>query len=314
MERERKIFLAQPHGMCAGVRRAIDAVERLLRQEGPPIHVLHEIVHNNFIVKELASRGVHFAESLDEVPSGARLLLSAHGVGAAVEERARSICGELVDATCPLVKRLHDAASRCRPGEVLILIGHRGHPEVEGILGRCGSETVFVVENVGDVDTLPELSPETPVRLLTQTTLDTEAVREIVAALRFRHPSIAAEPSVCYATRHRQAAVRLLAEKTKLVLVIGSSRSSNSNRLREAAENAGARAFLIDGAGELPEAELENAESVGVTAGASAPETLVRQLLTELSRRGFGPVEPVIAAEEQAIAFPPPEPQRCRQK
>ena len=150
--------------------------------------------------------------------------------------------------------------------------------------------------------------------LLTQTTLDTEAVREIVAALRFRHPSIAAEPSVCYATRHRQAAVRLLAEKTKLVLVIGSSRSSNSNRLREAAENAGARAFLIDGAGELPEAELENAESVGVTAGASAPETLVRQLLTELSRRGFGPVEPVIAAEEQAIAFPPPEPQRCRQK
>ncbi len=300
MERERKIFLAQPHGMCAGVRRAIDAVERLLRQEGPPIHVLHEIVHNNFIVKELASRGVHFAESLDEVPSGARLLLSAHGVGAAVEERARSICG--------------DAASRCRPGEVLILIGHRGHPEVEGILGRCGSETVFVVENVGDVETLPELSPETPVRLLTQTTLDTEAVREIVAALRFRHPSIAAEPSVCYATRHRQAAVRLLAEKTKLVLVIGSSRSSNSNRLREAAENAGARAFLIDGAGELPEAELENAESVGVTAGASAPETLVQQLLTELSRRGFGPVEPVIAAEEQAIAFPPPEPQRCRQK
>ncbi len=307
MDRRGKIFLAQPHGMCAGVRRAIDAVERMLGQNGAPVYVLHEIVHNNFIVRELAARGVRFAESLEEVPLGARLLLSAHGVATRVEREARDRAGQLVDAVCPLVKRLHEAAARCVPGEVLILIGHRGHPEVEGILGRGGGGTVFVVENVTEAEALPEFPEDVPVRVLSQTTLNTETVREVSAALRKRRPSIAAEPAVCYATRHRQSAVRLLAKKTPLVLVIGSPRSSNSNRLREAAEQAGARAFLIDGPEELPEEALAEADSVGVTAGASAPETLVERLLEELERRGFGPVETVAAVRGEEVTFRPPE-------
>ena len=232
MDNQRKIFIARPHGMCAGVRRALDTVEAVLKSAPAPVYVLHEIVHNNFIVNRLKERGVIFAETLAEVPEGAVLLFSAHGVSAAVEEEARRRSLRTVDATCPLVKSLQSAASKSfRPGEVLILIGHRGHPEVEGVLGRVpAGGTVHVISGAAEVPGLPELPAGTPVRALSQTTLNLEAVDEVLAALRNRWPQLESGPGVCYATTNRQKAVRQLAARCRTLLIIGSPRSSNSNR------------------------------------------------------------------------------------
>lgn len=302
MDNQRKIFIARPHGMCAGVRRALDTVEAVLKSAPAPIYVLHEIVHNNFIVNRLKERGVIFAETLAEVPEGAVLLFSAHGVSAAVEEEARRRSLRTVDATCPLVKSLQSAASKSfRPGEVLILIGHRGHPEVEGVLGRVpAGGTVHVISGAAEVPGLPELPAGTPVRALSQTTLNLEAVDEVLAALRNRWPQLESGPGVCYATTNRQKAVRQLAARCRTILIIGSPRSSNSNRLREIAEQAGARAFLIDGPQELP--PLDPSQDIGVSAGASAPEELVEATVERLRRLGYGAEEPVEAAVE-TVAF-----------
>ncbi len=286
--------------MCAGVRRALATADQLLEHFPKPVYALHELVHNNYIVGRLRTRGMVFVETLDEVPEGAVLLFSAHGVGAAVEQEAHRRKLRVVDATCPLVKRLQLAAAReSSPGEVLILIGHRGHPEVEGVLGRADGRRVFVVGSAAEALQLPEFPGEVPVRLLAQTTLSSREVDEIAAAALSRCPQLEIGPGVCYATANRQAAVRLLAKRAPLVFVIGSPRSSNSNRLREIAAGAGARAFLIDGPDELPEPELREASVVGVTAGASAPGELVEATLKRLLDAGFGPVEPVISAEEE---------------
>jgi len=308
MERNKTIYLAQPHGMCAGVRRALEAVDAVLERFGPPVYVLHEIVHNSFIVNRLRERGVRFAETLEEVPPGAVLLFSAHGVSDAVEREARARRLRLVDATCPLVKRLHHAAANATGA--LLLLGHRGHPEVEGTVGRSGARWTLTVGGADEIAGLPDFPAGTPVALLAQTTLNTEDVRFLEDALKKKYPQLESAAAVCYATTNRQRAVRMLAEKTGAVLVIGSPHSSNSNRLREVAEQAGAKAFLIEGAAGLPREALEKAESVGVGAGASAPESLVREVIAELGTLGFGRVENVPAAEEETVFRQPTIPEK----
>lgn len=308
MERNKTIYLAQPHGMCAGVRRALEAVDAVLERFGPPVYVLHEIVHNSFIVNRLRERGVRFAETLEEVPPGAVLLFSAHGVSGAVEREARARRLRLVDATCPLVKRLHHAAANA--AGALLLLGHRGHPEVEGTVGRSGARWTFMVGGADEIAGLPDFPADTPVALLAQTTLNTEDVRVLEEALKKKYPQLESAAAVCYATTNRQKAVRMLAERTDVVLVIGSPHSSNSNRLREVAEQAGAKAFLIEGAAGLPREALKKAESVGVGAGASAPESLVREVIAELGALGFGRVENVPAAEEETVFRQPTIPEK----
>jgi len=304
MKSNKTIYLAQPHGMCAGVRRALEAVETVLTRFPPPVYVLHDIVHNSFIVNRLRGRGVRFADTLDDVPPGSVLMFSAHGVSDAVENEARKRGYRLVDATCPLVKRLHHAAAKT--SGVLLLLGHRGHPEVEGTVGRSGAKLTFTVGDAAEIAALPEIPAETPVSLLAQTTLNTDDVLAMEAMLKKKYPQLESAAAVCYATTNRQKAMRLVAGKTRTVLVIGSPRSSNSNRLREVAEQSGAEAFLIENAAEIPPKVWENSESVGIGAGASAPESLVREAIAELERRGFGPVVPVPAAEEETV-FKQPE-------
>lgn len=296
MKCDKPIFLSQPHGMCAGVRRALEVVETVLQRFGPPVFVLHEIVHNSFIVNDLRRRGVCFAQTLEEVPAGAVLLFSAHGVSAAVEREARERGLRVVDATCPLVKRLHHAAAKA--SGVLILIGHRGHPEVEGTVGRSGAQRTFTIGNAAEIDALPDIPDGTPILLLAQTTLNTEEVGALEAELKRKYPSLESAAAACYATANRQKAVRMAAEKSDVVLVIGSPHSSNSNRLREAAEQLGAKSFLIEGKDGIPREALAGAGSVGIGAGASAPEHLVHEVVAELKRLGFGPVAEVRAAEE----------------
>ncbi len=297
MKQSRIIYLAQPHGMCAGVRRALEVVETVLARFGPPIYVLHEIVHNSFIVNSLKLRGVYFVHTLEDLPPGAVLLFSAHGVSEAVEREAHERCLRVVDATCPLVKRLHYAAAEVV--DILVLLGHAGHPEVIGTVGRSGATRTFVVGGKQEIDELPDFPPEASVALLAQTTLNTAEVAVLEDALKKKYPSLKSAAAVCYATTNRQKAVRMVAEKTGVVLVIGSPHSSNSNRLREVAEQAGARAFLIEGADALPADVLTEAVSVGVGAGASAPERLVEEVIEKLEALGFGPVEVVPAAEEK---------------
>ena len=311
MEGKREIIIAAPHGVCAGVRRALEAVESVLRRCGAPVYVLHEIVHNEFIVNDLRSRGVHFAETLSEVPEGAVLLFSAHGVSAAVEQEARGRKLRIVDATCPLVKRLQVAAvQRSGGGDMLILIGHRGHPEVEGVLGRtCGGE-VHVIEKESDIAALPDWAAPRRISLLAQTTLNCETVDALTGALRRRYPALECGPGICYATTNRQRAVRELALRCGMVLIIGSRRSSNSNRLREIAESCGCRACLIDGPEALPPEISAWPGAVGVSAGASAPEELVERTVARLEELGFGPVRN-LGEPEQKLEFAPPEIPEC---
>ncbi len=286
------IRIAQPHGFCGGVRRALDAVERALREYGAPIYVLHEIVHNRFIVNNLKERGVHFAETLAEVPEGAVLLFSAHGVPATVEEEAAKRRLTVIDATCPLVKRLQEAAAeRSRPDDALILIGHPGHPEIEGVLGRTSGGTVYVIETAEEAALLPPLPPGTRVSRLAQTTLSGRLVETLTRQLKERYPSLETGPAICYATTDRQAAVIKLARQCKRIVVIGSRGSSNSNRLAETARDCGSRAWLVDSPEEIPPEALEGPGDIGVSAGASAPEELVEATVNFLKARGFtGPV------------------------
>jgi 4-hydroxy-3-methylbut-2-enyl diphosphate reductase len=301
-----KVVLAQPRGFCAGVERAIEIVERALKKYGPPIYVRHEIVHNRHVVEDLRTRGAVFVDELDEIPPGAMTVFSAHGVAKKVEEVARDRGLPVIDATCPLVTKVHNEGRRyAAAGRELVLVGHAGHAEVEGTIGQMPGK-VHLVQTVEDVAVL---EPETPDRLayITQTTLSVDDTRGIISALKAKFPTIQGPDvrDICYATQNRQQAVRDLAEAADLILVVGSKNSSNSNRLREIGEELGKPAYLIDDASHLKAEWFVGIGSVGLTAGASAPELLVQGVIDGL--RAFGPVEVSTldgVAEDVKFRFP----------
>ena len=300
-------LLAQPRGFCAGVDRAIAIVERALQMHGAPIYVRHEIVHNDHVVSDLRAKGAVFVEELDEVPDGATVIFSAHGVSLAVREAAQARGLSVFDATCPLVTKVHVEVTRMRrEGREVVMVGHRGHPEVEGTMGQAESG-VHLVETVDDVARLTVANPE-QLAYVTQTTLSVDDCLAIVEALKQRFPAIL-EPKkqdICYATQNRQDAVKFMAPQCDLVLVIGSPSSSNSNRLREVAEKMGVEARLIGSAAELDARWLEGRKRIGVTAGASAPEKLVAELVERLRGLGVAQVRTLPGVEE-AVEFPLPK-------
>jgi len=302
-----QIMLAQPRGFCAGVDRAIEIVERALDKFGAPIYVRHEIVHNDHVVSRLRGMGAVFVDELDQIPTGATVVFSAHGVSKAVRSDAESRGLRVFDATCPLVTKVHvEVAKIQRDGREIIMIGHRGHPEVEGTMGQAQGG-IHLVETVADVATLKVTDPQR-LAYVTQTTLSVDDCAGIVAALRERFPTIA-EPKksdICYATQNRQDAVKQMAPQCDLVLVVGSPSSSNSNRLREVAENLGVEALLIGSAEELDEERVRGRLRIGVTAGASAPEVLVEQLVARLRELGAGEVQRLDGLEEH-VRFPLPK-------
>jgi 4-hydroxy-3-methylbut-2-enyl diphosphate reductase len=278
-----KLILAQPRGFCAGVDRAIEIVERALELYGAPIYVRHEIVHNRYVVENLKAKGVVFVQEVAEIPDGAITVFSAHGVSEKVEGSARLRELPVIDATCPLVTKVHREAQRYEEeGRQIILIGHEGHPEVEGTSGRVKSG-VLLVSTAADVDVLEVDDPE-KLSYVTQTTLSVDETSQIVAALKNRFPEIKGPElrDICYATQNRQNAVRKLATEVQLLLVIGSSNSSNSNRLRDLGEEMGTPSYLINGAKDINAKWLEDVNAVGITAGASAPELLVQQVVEHL--------------------------------
>jgi 4-hydroxy-3-methylbut-2-enyl diphosphate reductase len=301
-----KIHLANPRGFCAGVDRAIEIVNRAIELFGAPIYVKHEVVHNKFVVDRLRAKGAVFIEDLADVPDGATLIFSAHGVSQAVRKEAAERGLRVFDATCPLVTKVHMEVARCaRRGHECVLIGHRGHPEVEGTMGQydCPQGGIYLVESVEDVASLQVRHPER-LHYVTQTTLSVDDTRAIIEALRERFPSIEGprKDDICYATQNRQDAVRDLSGYCTLVLVVGSRTSSNSNRLRELAEKGGAKSFLIDDASEIRPEWLQGVEHVGVTAGASAPEVLVQEVIAELTRLG-GQLQGQTGGKEENIVF-----------
>ena len=277
------VLLAQPRGFCAGVVRAVDIVERALQVYGPPVYVRHEIVHNKHVVDSLREKGARFVEDIEDIPEGAITVFSAHGVSRKVEDDAGVRGLRVIDATCPLVSKVHNETRLYgRQGYEIVLIGHQGHPEVEGTMGRV-SGVVHLVSNVADVATLTPTNPE-KISYVTQTTLSVDDTREIIAALKARFPGIRGPDvkDICYATQNRQTAVRLLADHCDVILVIGADYSSNSNRLQEIGGEAETDSYLIPDAGSLNPAWLDRARTVGITAGASAPEELVRALIDRL--------------------------------
>ncbi len=285
-----RVLLAQPRGFCAGVERAIEIVDRALEKFGPPIYVRHEIVHNRHVVEDLRARGAVFVDELDEVPEGGITVFSAHGVARKVESAAAQRDLPVIDATCPLVAKVHAEGRRyAKQDREIVLIGHAGHAEVEGTIGQIDG-IVHLVQTAEDVATLNVGSPDR-LSYITQTTLSVDDTRGIIAALNARFPAIVGPDvrDICYATQNRQEAVRHLAEQVEVILVVGSRNSSNSNRLREIGAELGRPSYLIDDAGHLDPAWFEGVRTVGVTAGASAPEVLVRGVLEGLKR--FGPVE-----------------------
>jgi len=301
------VLLAQPRGFCAGVDRAIDIVERALEQFGAPIFVRHEIVHNRFVVEGLRERGAVFVEALDEIPQGSTVVFSAHGVSRAVRLEAQQRGLTIFDATCPLVTKVHvEVAKMRRDGFEVVMIGHAGHPEVEGTMGQADAG-IYLVESLEDVQGLIISSPER-VAYVTQTTLSVDDCAEIVSALRQRFPSIS-EPKkqdICYATQNRQDAVKFMAPKCDLVLVVGSANSSNSNRLREVAEKMGCEAYLVDRLEAVNPSWLKGKRCIGVTAGASAPESLVQELVEGLRGLGARGVKALEGIEEH-VSFPLPK-------
>jgi len=301
------VLLAQPRGFCAGVDRAIDIVERALEQFGAPIFVRHEIVHNRFVVEGLRERGAVFVEALDEIPQGSTVVFSAHGVSRAVRLEAQQRGLTIFDATCPLVTKVHvEVAKMRRDGFEVVMIGHAGHPEVEGTMGQADAG-IYLVESLEDVQGLIISSPER-VAYVTQTTLSVDDCAEIVSALRQRFPSIS-EPKkqdICYATQNRQDAVKFMAPKSDLVLVVGSAISSNSNRLREVAEKMGCEAYLVDRLEAVNPSWLKGKRCIGVTAGASAPESLVQELVEGLRGLGARGVKALEGIEEH-VSFPLPK-------
>ena len=307
------VLLANPRGFCAGVDRAIEIVKRAIDSLGAPIYVRHEVVHNRFVVEDLRQRGAVFVEELDEVPAGATVIFSAHGVSQAVRSEAERRGLKVFDATCPLVTKVHiEVARHCRAGRDVILIGHAGHPEVEGTMGQWkrefGEGRIYLVEDLAGVAMLQVNQPDL-LAYTTQTTLSVDDTREIIAALQARFPAIQGpkHDDICYATQNRQDAVRLLAGRCEVVLVVGSVNSSNSNRLRELAEKQGARAYLIDGASHIDPAWVSGVARVGVTAGASAPEILVQGVVNRLQELGAGAVEHLEGEPENVVFALPKE-------
>ena len=296
---EKKIFLLKPRGFCAGVVRAIDVVKIALDLFGPPIYVRKEIVHNKHVVEELRDAGAVFVEELDEVPAGARAIFSAHGVSPAVRAEAKERKLEIIDATCPLVTKVHlEAVKFAREGSSIVLIGHKQHDEVIGTLGEV-PDCSFLVETVEDVNRLDVPDPAR-VRYLTQTTLSLDETRDIVSRLKERFPLIQGPPAqdICYATENRQMAVKAIAQAVDLLLVVGSENSSNSKRLVEVGDNLGIRSYLINDRTNVNPAWLVSIRNVGVTAGASAPEHLVQELITFLGKYGFRQMEEIELVDE----------------
>jgi len=282
-----RVILAQPRGFCAGVVRAIDIVELALKKYGPPVYVRHEIVHNKRVVKDLKAKGAVFVEELHEIPDNAITVFSAHGVSQKVADHADLRRLPVIDATCPLVAKVHKEGQRYSAQDYdIVLIGHEGHPEVEGTMGRIPG-TVYLVSSVEHVSKL-EVSNPTKLAYVTQTTLSVDDTRDVIEALKLRFPEIVGPDvkDICYATQNRQSAVRKLATEVDVLLVVGAQNSSNSNRLREIGAELDVPSYLIDDAGALDVSWLERAETVGITAGASAPEALVQELITRLGELG----------------------------
>jgi 4-hydroxy-3-methylbut-2-enyl diphosphate reductase len=296
---DKKIFLLKPRGFCAGVVRAIDVVKIALDLYGPPVYVRKEIVHNKHVVEELRAAGAIFVEELEEVPEGGRAIFSAHGVAPSVRKQAKARKLEVIDATCPLVTKVHlEAVKFAREGSSIVLIGHKDHDEVIGTLGEV-PECSFLVETVDDVDHL-ELPDPTRVRYLTQTTLSLDETREIVARLKERFPLVQGPPAqdICYATENRQMAVKAVSEACNLLLVVGSQNSSNSKRLVEVGDNFGVRSYLINDRNDVDPEWFDGVKNIGVTAGASAPEHLVQDLIAFLSEFGYRDMEEIELVDE----------------
>jgi len=302
-----ELLLANPRGFCAGVDRAIEIVERALALHGAPIYVRHEVVHNKFVVEGLKAKGAIFIEDLSDVPPGSILIFSAHGVPQAVRREAEARNLTVFDATCPLVTKVHIEVSRMRQqGKEIVMIGHKGHPEVEGTMGQS-SGGMYLVETPQDVAQL-QVRDEQNLAYVTQTTLSVDDASTIIAALKTRFPFITGpkKDDICYATQNRQDAVKVLAQQCDLVIVVGSPNSSNSNRLREVAQNLGVPAYLVDSAAELKPEWLQGKLHVGVSAGASAPEVLVSEVVARLTDLGASEVKEIEGIEEN-VAFPLPK-------
>ena len=307
------VLLANPRGFCAGVDRAIEIVKRAIETLGAPIYVRHEVVHNRFVVDDLRERGAIFVEELDEVPDGATVIFSAHGVSQAVRTEAARRELKVFDATCPLVTKVHlEVARQCRAGRDMVLVGHAGHPEVEGTMGQWnaqhGNGRIYLVEDLSDVAGLQVSQPDN-IAYTTQTTLSVDDTRGIIAALQARFPAIQGPKNddICYATQNRQDAVRDLAKQCDLVLVVGSPNSSNSNRLRELAERDGVESYLIDGAHEIDPRWIEGKQRVGVTAGASAPDVLIDGVIQRLRDLGAAGVSELDGEPENMVFALPKE-------
>ena len=306
MTEPKEVLLAKPRGFCAGVDRAIAIVERALVVHGAPIYVRHEIVHNKFVVEDLRHKGAVFVEDLSEVPAGGTVIFSAHGVPLAVRRDAETRGLRVFDATCPLVTKVHVEVSKMREqGREVVMVGHKGHPEAEGTMGQADAG-MYLVETEEDVARLEVRDPG-HLAYVTQTTLSMDDAERIVAALKARFPAIVGpkKDDICYATQNRQDAVKFMAPRCDVVIVVGSTNSSNSNRLREVATNLGREAYLVDNAAELKAEWIAGARTVGVTAGASAPEVLVQDVLHRLQELGAARVRELEGIEE-AVTFPLP--------
>ena len=302
-----QVLLANPRGFCAGVDRAIEIVERALQIHGAPIYVRHEVVHNKFVVNDLRSKGAVFVESLSEVPYGSTVIFSAHGVSQTVRREAEARNLKVFDATCPLVTKVHVEVAKMRElGREIVMIGHHGHPEVEGTMGQSQGG-MYLVEKPDDVAGL-SVADESNLAFVTQTTLSVDDASQIIAALKARFPKIVGpkKDDICYATQNRQDAIKALAQQCEVVIVVGSPNSSNSNRLREVAANHGVTAYMVDNARELEPQWVAGKTSVGVTAGASAPEVLVREVVARLKELGASEVSELSGITER-VTFPLPK-------
>ncbi len=303
-----KIYLANPRGFCAGVYRAIEIVERAIEKHGPPIYVRHEVVHNKYVVKNLKNKGAVFVDEISEVPEGCVVIYSAHGVSQAVRKEANDISAIIYDATCPLVTKVHkEVIRRQKNNHQVILIGHAGHPEVEGTLGQSDdSNSIKLVESVGDIDGL-NFNQDKDISFTTQTTLSVDDTSEVIEALQEKFPNIQSpkKSDICYATQNRQDSVKEIMKHSEILIVIGSKNSSNSNRLKEIADNQGKPAYLIDSSDDIDEQWLDNINSVGITAGASAPEILVQEVVSFLMSKGGVEIIEVEGAKED-VNFPVP--------
>ena len=303
-----KIYLANPRGFCAGVDRAIEIVERAIEKHGPPIYVRHEVVHNKYVVNNLKNKGAVFVDEISEVPEGCVVIYSAHGVSQAVRKEANDISAIIYDATCPLVTKVHkEVIRRQKYNHQVILIGHAGHPEVEGTLGQSDdSNSITLVESVSDIDGL-NFNQERDISFTTQTTLSVDDTSEVIEALREKFPNIQSpkKSDICYATQNRQDSVKEVIKHSEILLVIGSKNSSNSNRLKEIADNQGKPSYLIDSSDDIDEQWIDNINSVGITAGASAPEILVQEVVSFLMSKGGVEIIEVEGAKED-VNFPVP--------